>query len=106
MSIPASQVVRAALSPRDTPESSDRRTELAEIDASTSGTVLLFFVAGMVWLLIGTVFALLANDEKLAGSLRWVCVGAHSPIVEANTSQNISISNQTKIFYIFVLCEF
>ena len=61
MSIPASQVVRAALSPRDTPESSDRRTELAEIDASTSGTVLLFFVAGMVWLLIGTVFALLAS---------------------------------------------
>lgn len=61
MSTPASQVVRAALSPRDTPESSDHRAELAEIDASTSGTVLLFFVAGMVWLLIGTVFALLAS---------------------------------------------
>jgi cytochrome c oxidase cbb3-type subunit I len=61
MSTPASQAVRAALSPRDTPESSDHRAELAEIDASTSGTVLLFFVAGMVWLLIGTVFALLAS---------------------------------------------
>lgn len=66
MSKPASQSVLAALSPRDTAGSTDRRAELAEIDASTSATVLLFFIAGMVWLLIGTVFALVASYKMHA----------------------------------------
>ncbi|MCW5556254.1 MAG: cbb3-type cytochrome c oxidase subunit I [Verrucomicrobiae bacterium] len=61
MSQPPSPSVLAALSPRDADTSASHRAELAEIDASTSGTVLLFFLAGMAWLLIGTVFALLAS---------------------------------------------
>lgn len=79
MSHPATPGVLAALSPRDAETSADRRAELAEIDASTSGTVLLFFLAGMVWLLIGTVFALLASyklhaPEFLAGEA-WLTFG-------------------------------
>ncbi|MBN8248964.1 MAG: cbb3-type cytochrome c oxidase subunit I [Verrucomicrobia bacterium] len=79
MSSPATPGVLAALSPRDADTSADRRAELAEIDASTSGTVLLFFLAGMVWLLIGTVFALLASyklhaPEFLAGEA-WLTFG-------------------------------
>lgn len=79
MSNPVSPSVLSALSPRDTVESADRRAELAEIDASTSATVLLFFVSGMVWLLIGTVFALLASyklhEPDFLNQYAWLTFG-------------------------------
>ncbi|MFM7816334.1 MAG: hypothetical protein ACKPGI_05115, partial [Verrucomicrobiota bacterium] len=60
MSAPASSSVMAALSPRDTGASSSR-AELAEIDESCRGSVLLFFLSGMAWLLLGSVLALIAS---------------------------------------------
>ncbi|MBX3733265.1 MAG: cbb3-type cytochrome c oxidase subunit I [Verrucomicrobiae bacterium] len=75
----ASPSVLAALSPRDADTPGQRRAELAEIDASTSGTVLLFFLAGMAWLMIGTVLALIASyklhaPDFLAGTA-WLTFG-------------------------------
>ncbi|MBL9174291.1 MAG: cbb3-type cytochrome c oxidase subunit I [Verrucomicrobiales bacterium] len=79
MSTPASPSVMSALSPRDTAESRDRRAELAEIDESTSGTVLLFFLAGMAWLLIGTLFALIASyklhSPEFLNQYAWLTFG-------------------------------
>lgn len=79
MSNPASPSVISALSPRDTAESWDRRAELAEIDASTSGTVLLFFLAGMAWLLVGTLFALIASyklhSPEFLNQYAWLTFG-------------------------------
>ena len=79
MSTPASPSVISALSPRDTAESWDRRAELAEIDASTSGTVLLFFLAGMAWLLVGTLFALIASyklhSPEFLNQYAWLTFG-------------------------------
>jgi cytochrome c oxidase cbb3-type subunit 1 len=42
-------------------ESEADRIERSEIDASTSGTVLLFFSAAIFWLIVGSLFALVAS---------------------------------------------
>lgn len=78
MSAPASPSVLAALSPHRA-EGSGNRAQLAEIDASCRGSVLLFFLSGMVWLLIGTVLALLASYKLHApdflGGSAWLTFG-------------------------------
>ncbi|MBU6401571.1 MAG: hypothetical protein KGS61_14735, partial [Verrucomicrobia bacterium] len=61
MSVPASPSLRQALSPSDTPSSPERRALLAEIDASCKWPVLLFFACGLAWLMLGTLFALIAS---------------------------------------------
>lgn len=50
-----------ALSPSDSGELEQRRVLFAEIDASCRLPVLLLFVSGLTWLLIGTVLAILAS---------------------------------------------
>ncbi len=79
MSAPGTNRVLSALSPRDTDELSPQRTQLGEIDDSCRGSVLLFFISGMVWLLIGTVFAIVASyklhSPDFLGDYAWLTFG-------------------------------
>ncbi|MFZ9854859.1 MAG: cbb3-type cytochrome c oxidase subunit I [Limisphaerales bacterium] len=98
MSAPASSSVIAALSPRDA-ATSDARAQLAEIDESCRGSVLLFFLSGMAWLLAGSVFALIASYKLHApdflGDFAWLTFGrirtAHLNAVIYGFSAEISV---------------
>ena len=50
----------ASLNPA-TPPDAVARAELSEIDASTKWPVIVFLLSGLVWLLIGTGFALVSS---------------------------------------------
>ena len=74
----ASKALKALL-PGDFSNETGRRAHLAEIDASCRVPVLFFFLSGLLWLLIGTLFALLASiklhtPEFLAGQ-EWLTFG-------------------------------
>ncbi|MCX6898128.1 MAG: cbb3-type cytochrome c oxidase subunit I [Verrucomicrobia bacterium] len=72
-----------ALSPSDTEDVAQRRALLAEIDASCRGTLMLFFGAALVWLLIGTVFALIASwkmhSPDFLADIPWLTFGRVRP---------------------------
>jgi len=72
-----------ALSPSDTEDVVERRAALAEIDASCRNTLLLLFGSSLVWLLIGTVFALIASWKLHApdflADLPWLTFGRVRP---------------------------
>jgi cytochrome c oxidase cbb3-type subunit I len=72
-----------ALSPSDAEEAAQARASLAEIDASCRGTLMLFFGASLVWLLIGTVFALISSwklhSPELLADISWLTFGRTRP---------------------------
>ena len=72
-----------ALSPSDTEDVAQRRALLAEIDASCRGTLMLFFGAALVWLLIGTVLALIASwkmhSPDFLADIPWLTFGRVRP---------------------------
>jgi cytochrome c oxidase cbb3-type subunit I len=72
-----------ALSPADTSAVAERRAALAEIDASCRNSLLLLFGSALVWLLIGTVFALIASWKLHApdflGGISWLTFGRVRP---------------------------
>jgi len=74
----ASKSLQAIL-PGDLPDGPGRRAQLDEIDASCRVPVLFFFVSGLLWLLAGTAFALVASIKLhtpsfLAGQ-EWLTFG-------------------------------
>jgi len=72
-----------ALSPADTEEATHQRAAVAEIDASCRGTLLLLFGCSVIWLLIGTVLALLASwkmhSPEFLGNVDWLTFGRVRP---------------------------
>ena len=72
-----------ALSPSDTEDVAQRRAVLAEIDASCRNTLLLLFGASLVWLMIGTAFALVASwklhSPEFLGNISWLTFGRVRP---------------------------
>jgi cytochrome c oxidase cbb3-type subunit I len=72
-----------ALTPTDGGDEPARRAALAEIDASCRGPLMLFFSASLVWLLIGTVFALIASWKLHApdflADIPWLTFGRVRP---------------------------
>lgn len=78
MNAPAPSILNA-LSPSDIEDVAERRAELAEIDASCRNTLLLLFGASLAWLLLGTVFALIASWKMHApeflADISWLTFG-------------------------------
>ncbi|MFA6562498.1 MAG: cbb3-type cytochrome c oxidase subunit I [Verrucomicrobiia bacterium] len=72
-----------ALSPSDTEDVAQRRALLAEIDASCRGTLMLFFGTALVWLMIGTVFALITSwkmhSPDFLADIPWLTFGRVRP---------------------------
>jgi cytochrome c oxidase cbb3-type subunit 1 len=72
-----------ALTPADSEAESRSRALLAEIDASCRWPLILMFGFGLAWLLIGTVFALLASFKMhmpdFLGSIPWLTFGRVRP---------------------------
>ena len=72
-----------ALSPADVEDVAQRRAALAEIDASCRNTLLLLFGASLVWLLLGTVLALVASwklhSPEFLGDIAWLTFGRVRP---------------------------
>ena len=62
-----------------TPNDVVERAELSEIDASTKAPTLFFLVSGVLWLLVGTVFALIASTKlhtpHFMGDQEWLTFG-------------------------------
>ncbi|MCX6997031.1 MAG: cbb3-type cytochrome c oxidase subunit I, partial [Kiritimatiellaeota bacterium] len=79
----SSPSILRALSPRDTEDESQRRALLAEVDASCRWPVMLLFGCSLAWLLIGTVFALLASwkmhSPDFFGGISWLTFGRVRP---------------------------
>ena len=82
MSLP-SPTLRQALSPSDQPFDPGRRALLAEVDASCRLPVLFFFASALVWLIIGTVLALMAsfklNAPEFLTQSAWLTFGRVRP---------------------------
>lgn len=78
MNAPAPSILNA-LSPSDIEDVAERRAVLAEIDASCRNTLLLLFGASLTWLLLGTVFALIASWKMHApeflADISWLTFG-------------------------------
>ncbi len=72
-----------AISPAHVPDVAERRAALAEIDASCRNSLLLLFGSSLVWLLIGTVFALIASwklhSPGFLGDVGWLTFGRVRP---------------------------
>ena len=79
----SSPSILRALSPADTEDESQSRALLAEVDASCRWPVMLLFSFSLVWLLIGTVFALVASWKMHApdflGGISWLTFGRVRP---------------------------
>lgn len=79
----SSQSILRALSPADSEDEAQRRALLAEIDASCRTPVMLLFSFSLVWLLIGTVFALITSFKMhmpdLLGDISWLTFGRVRP---------------------------
>jgi cytochrome c oxidase cbb3-type subunit I len=77
------QSIVDALSPADREDVAQQRATVAEIDASCRGTLLLLFGAGLAWLMIGTVFALISSwklhSPEFLGSVSWLTFGRVRP---------------------------
>ena len=82
MNAPAPSILNA-LSPSDIEDVAERRAVLAEIDASCRNTMLLLFGASLAWLLLGTVFALIASWKMHApeflADISWLTFGRVRP---------------------------
>jgi cytochrome c oxidase cbb3-type subunit I len=82
MSAPA-QTILDAISPTDQEEIAHKRAALAEIDHSCRSTLTILFGCGLLWLLVGTVFALLASWKMHApeflGNISWLTFGRVRP---------------------------
>jgi cytochrome c oxidase cbb3-type subunit I len=82
MSAPASSILKA-LSPADNEEMTQQRAALAEIDTSCRGTLLLLFGSSLVWLLIGTVLAIVASwklhSPNFLADYAWLTFGRVRP---------------------------
>jgi len=82
MNASSPSVVRA-LSPADTGDETQPRALLAEIDASCRTPVMLLFGFSLVWLMIGTLFALIASFKMhvpdFLGSTAWLTFGRVRP---------------------------
>ncbi len=76
MSSPSS--LAASLSPTASPDLA-KRAELSAIDASTKAPALFFLISAVAWLLIGTVFALIASFKMhtpgFLGDYEWLTFG-------------------------------
>ncbi|HEY0946082.1 MAG TPA: cbb3-type cytochrome c oxidase subunit I [Opitutaceae bacterium] len=76
MSSPSSLVV--SLNPATSPDLV-KRAELSEIDASTKAPALFFVISAVVWLLVGTAFALIASFKlhtpEFLGDVEWLTFG-------------------------------
>jgi cytochrome c oxidase cbb3-type subunit I len=79
----SSPSILRALSPTDTEDESRRRALLAEVDASCRWPVMLLFGCSLVWLLVGTVFALVASwklhSPDFLGGVAWLTFGRVRP---------------------------
>jgi cytochrome c oxidase cbb3-type subunit 1 len=79
----SSPSILKVLSPADTEDESRRRALLAEIDASCRWPVMLLFGCSLVWLLVGTVFALVASwkmhSPDFLGGVAWLTFGRVRP---------------------------
>src|SRR5512142_2710619 len=68
----------ASLNPA-TPPDTVPRAELSEIDASTKWPVIFFLVSALIWLLVGTVFALISSFKlhtpEFLGGYEWLTFG-------------------------------
>ena len=73
-----SATLSASLSPATSPEVA-QRAELSAIDASTRTPALFFLGSSILWLLIGTVFALIASyklhSPTFLGNIEWLTFG-------------------------------
>ena len=82
MSATSPSILRA-LSPSDTEDMAQRRALLAEIDVSCRGTLMLFFGGALVWLMIGTVLALIASwklhSPDFLADIPWLTFGRVRP---------------------------
>jgi cytochrome c oxidase cbb3-type subunit 1 len=82
MSATSPSILRA-LSPADSGDEVQQRALLAEIDASCRGTLMLFFGASVVWLLIGTAFALITSwkmhSPNFLADISWLAFGRVRP---------------------------
>src|SRR5947207_2010739 len=79
----ANPTLRQALSPSDQPFDPGRRALLAEVDASCRLPVMFFFASGLLWLMIGTVLALIAsfklNAPDFLTQSAWLTFGRIRP---------------------------
>lgn len=75
--------LRQALNPSDTAGTPDRRALLAEIDASCRRSVLFLFANGLLWLMAGTVLALVTSYKMHAPNFladwSWLTFGRVRP---------------------------
>ena len=73
-----SATLTASLSPSASPELA-KRAELSAIDASTRAPALYFLGSAVLWLLLGTVFALIASFKmhtpEFLGNYEWLTFG-------------------------------
>lgn len=82
---PSSQPsLRRSFSPATSPELTAQRAALQEIDQSCRWPVLVFFVCGVAWLLLGTVFALITSwkmhDPAFLAGYGWLSFGRVRPV--------------------------
>lgn len=80
----ASPTLLQALSPSDTEDVAASRATLAEIDRSCRGPLLFLFAGGLAWLLIGSVFAIIASFKMhwpdFLGEYGWLTFGRVRPV--------------------------
>jgi cytochrome c oxidase cbb3-type subunit 1 len=73
-----------SLSPATQPDAAVRRAALVEIDQSCRRPVLLLFVCGVLWLLVGTVLALITSwkmhDPSFLANYGWLSFGVVRPL--------------------------
>jgi cytochrome c oxidase cbb3-type subunit 1 len=89
----------ASLNPA-TPPDLTARAELREIDASTKWPVIVFLLSGLVWLLVGTCFALISSIKlhtpEFLGDYEWLTFGrartAHLNAVVYGWSTNVAFA--------------
>ena len=89
----------ASLNPA-TPPDLTARAELREIDASTKWPVIVFLLSGLVWLLVGTGFALISSIKlhtpEFLGDYEWLTFGrartAHLNAVVYGWSTNVAFA--------------
>lgn len=94
-----SATLTASLSPSASPELA-KRAELSAIDASTRAPALYFLGSSVLWLILGTVFALIASFKmhtpEFLGNIEWLTFGrvrvAHLNAVVYGWSVNVSFA--------------
>lgn len=83
MNVSSTSLLRA-LSPADTEDTAARESTVAEIDASCRNTLIFLFSAGLFWLMVGTIFALIASwkmhSPEFLGNISWLTFGRVRPV--------------------------